>query len=125
MRSTVETVGTPVVWRGAGATARRLDGEVGTASNDHGDVTGSRGAARGTGAQAWVGRRGSDRVTSLPHPPADDPGSWSNTAGVAVIRGVTDFAPQGGVSVGGNAEGVLADNSFFSRAVIWTCATAQ
>ena len=47
-------------------------------------------------------------------------GSGGNAIGTSVIRGVTWFAPQGGVSVGGYAGN--GDWALNGVATIWTCA---
>ena len=56
----------------------------------------------------------------LPRPeemPVEGFPGWYETYGRAVIRGVTELAPQGGVSVGGNAN----DFNLVDYPVIWTC----
>lgn len=86
------------------------------AMSDRGDLTGARGGFRGYGARAWVGRL-SGRAARLPDPPTEDANGWENIYGSDLTRGVTAFAPQGGVTVGGAANG-----DDLSRAVLWTCA---
>jgi hypothetical protein len=104
-----------VLWRGPNSHPEVFGGLSLARSydlNDHGDLTGYSGV-RG-GERAWVSRLGADSVVTLPSPPVQ--GKWLEILGASVIRGVTAFAPQGGVSVGGYAykSGVL-------QAVIWTC----
>ena len=83
--------------------------------NDDGDVTGYRGGFLGVGTRAWVSQLGAETVTELPSPQ----GRGNKSAmGLSVIRGVTWFAPDGGVSVGGVSGGVWTDGGL---ATIWTC----
>jgi hypothetical protein len=86
-------------------------------------LAGTYGGFRGFDDQAWVAKLGAADVASLPNPPIpeeEDPFGfgWDNTTATAVATGITAFAPQGGVTVGGYAdrsEGVWP-------AVLWTCA---
>ncbi len=83
--------------------------------NDHGDLTGTRGWGRDDAGDAWVSRIGAKKAVNLPDP--FDGGVYGvNSFGMAVIRGSTWFAPDGGVSVGGAAGG---GNNW--HATIWTC----
>ena len=70
--------------------------------------------------------RPAGELTILP----DLPGAGEADGGVAaaVIRGVTDLAPDGGVSVGGFATiGAFSpdDEGGAAHATIWTCAYAH
>jgi hypothetical protein len=87
--------------------------------NDHGDVTGSFGVFRGQGDRPWMSNLRDSRVVRLPLPP---PEGWVNVWGRSVIRGITPLAPQGGISVGGDANSGGMEDSPRSRATIWTCA---
>jgi hypothetical protein len=117
-----------VLWKGPSSRGRMLDGAVpphNTSSgddppetfdvNDHGDLTGYSDSFRGIGGRPWVSRLGADHPTMLPMPPGVVEAS---AHGISVIRGVTWFAPQGGVSVGGNTIGYSGPDG---DAVIWTC----
>jgi uncharacterized membrane protein len=84
--------------------------------NDHGDVVGYQAGLFGLEVRAWVSDLGADSVVQLPSPK----GSGGNAIATSVIRGVTWFAPQGGVSVGGYAGN--GDWALNGVATIWTCA---
>jgi hypothetical protein len=101
------------------------DGPETTDMNDHGALAGYRGGFRGSGEEPWVSHLGARHPTMLPIPTV--PGGYpSSTKATAVIRGVTWFAPQGGVSVGGHFNGYIEDDPSgyvidIGDAVIWTC----
>lgn len=83
-----------------------------------GDLTGSAGGFRGIADRAWVYRLGAeDSPVRLPNPEPPTVDGWANVFGRAVIRGVTSFAPHGGVSVGGAAQSWDGP----TVPVIWTC----
>ena len=119
-----------VLWKGPRSRGRVLGGAVPpgtdyvtdgvdppetTDMDDHGDLTGYRGGFRGGGATPWVSRLGADHPRRLP-----DPARYgSSTHGTSVIPGVTWFAPQGGVSVGGHSIGY--GDGVDGDAVIWAC----
>lgn len=112
------TGGDGVVWREPTAKPRMLGFPAPDAINDYGDVVGTSGGLRGIGEKAWVARLASDTVHALPYPPntGDEGGTvYAREA----IRGVTSFAPHGGVSVGGGYSGNT------DKALIWTCAYQQ
>jgi hypothetical protein len=117
---TVGYVDGPVEWERPRADGRRLPWarlNV-NATNDYGDVVGRTSGDRTTGTRPWIGHRSDDSVKSLPAlPGATEEDSASANA---VIRGVTAFAPNGGVSVGG-----YSSDGSGHRAVIWTCAYRQ
>jgi hypothetical protein len=107
-----------VVWREPTAKPQMLGLPAPDAINDYGDVVGTSGGFRGIGEKAWVARLTSDTVHALPYPPntGDEGGTvYARDA----IRGITSFAPHGGVSVGG---GYLGNTD---KALIWTCAYQQ
>ncbi len=106
-----------LLWRGPTKQPQLMDIHVPQALNDHGDVTGPA-FTTGRMHQAWVSHLRSDRLHTLPYPPG--PPDGGNTEGNAVIRGVTAFAPHGGVTVGGTQVA-----SGMTRAIIWTCAHRQ
>jgi hypothetical protein len=113
-----------VLWPGPHKRPRLLDRPVfanAVDMNDHGDLTGSLGGFRGIGDTAWVSRLWAEQVVKLPAPPEPTGSGWENVQGISVIRGVTPFAPQGGVSVGGNARSWGMEGSIGNRATIWTC----
>ena len=83
--------------------------------NDHGDLTGSRSWGRDDSGNAWVSQIGANKAVNLPV--VDARGRPGKSFGMAVIRGVTWFAPDGGVSVGGGA----ASDANDWHATIWTC----
>jgi hypothetical protein len=122
-----------VLWRGPSSRGRVLRGAVPpgtdttstgvdnpetTDMNDHGDLTGYRGGNRGEDARPWVSHLGAQNPTRLPKPPQTVGWGWATHA-TSVIRGVTWFAPQGGVSVGGHT--LPSSNGVGGDAVIWTC----
>jgi hypothetical protein len=123
-----------VLWKGPSSQGRVLrgavppgeDGTTGdppetTDMSDHGDLTGYRGGFRGSGEEPWVSRLWAHHPTRLPNPPV--PGGYaSSMRTTTIIRGVTWFAPQGGVSVGGHFDGYNdAETIHLGDAVIWTC----
>jgi hypothetical protein len=129
-----------VLWQGPRSRGRLLGGAVPTTTgedgttghavpptdmDDHGDLTGFAGGFRGSGEEPWVSHLGARHPTMLPLPTV--PGGYaSSTKATAVIRGVTWFAPQGGVSVGGHFNGYIEDDPSgnvidVGDAVIWTC----
>ena len=107
-----------VLWRGPTARPRRIALPSWVAAmDDAGHLTGASGGFRGFDDRAWVARLRGAESAHLPDPPPDPPDTgWDNTFGTAVERGVTVFAPQGGLTVGGVADGNRR------RAVLWTCA---
>jgi hypothetical protein len=110
-----------LLWRGPESRPSRLGGYAlanTSDMNDDGDLTGYRGGWRGVGLSAWVSNLQDEKVHSLPVP---KPFSWGNMSGIGVIRGVTWFAPNGGISVAGYGHSYDAEGSSISRAVIWTC----
>ena len=81
--------------------------------------TGSGGGFRGIGSRAFVARLSDGVRRALPSPP--NPDGWASTLGLAASHGVTAFAPQGGVTVGGFAQ-PGDPNTSPVPAVLWTCA---
>lgn len=108
-----------VLWRQPNSVPKRILGRYDMAAmSNRGDVTGTRRGFRGIGGRASVARL-SGRNARLPDPQTEDGDIWwENTFGSDLARGVTAFAPQGGVTVGGSASG----DDGRSRAVLWTCA---
>lgn len=87
--------------------------------NDHGDLTGSRGVGREVEGEAWVSRLGAKKAVDLPAPTIDGV-ELGGRSGTSVIRGITWFAPYGGVSVSGyTVAGAVSEGC--GRATIWTC----
>jgi len=87
--------------------------------DDYGHVVGAVGGFRGQGDSPYLARLSDPHRTGLPSPPTtNDPDGWMNTYGNAVSRGVTVFAGQGGLTVGGTAQPWEGE----TRAVLWTCA---
>jgi hypothetical protein len=110
------------LWAGPRAEPQALAGSFPSpaAMNDHGDLTGTDEGFRGFGNRAFFAHVGWRRTSDLPLPPTDDPEGWNNTAGTAVIRGVTYYAPEGGVTVGGFAQ----TYEFETFPILWTCVGA-
>jgi hypothetical protein len=107
------------LWRGPSDRRPRPDVSPGGVAgmDDAGHLVGASGGFRGFDDRAWVARlRGGDSA-HLPDPPLETPQSWwDNTFGTAVEGGVTTFAPQGGLTVGGWADDERR------QPVLWTCA---
>ncbi len=109
-----------VLWRGPDAGPRRVVPLRPQDLHDSGYFAASEPGFRGFGASAYVARLrdGGDRA-ELPNPPdAGGTIEWNNVLAVAVGRGPSAFAPQGGVTIGGYAE----DYESTSQAILWTCA---
>jgi hypothetical protein len=121
-RSTSDELGRLLWWRKPSGVPKQFGRGVPSGVEDMtprgGDITGSTGGFRGFNDHAFVYRLGAERrPVALPDPEPPNTFGWANTFGRAVARGVTSFAPHGGVSVGGAAE--PGDGP--SVPVIWTC----
>ena len=108
-------------WRTPTSVPRQFGRSVpfGVEDMTHGrDITGSTGGFRGIADRAFMYRLGSeDGPVRLPSPEPPTIDGWANVFGRAVVRGVTSFAPHGGVSVGGVAQPWDGPEV----PVIWTC----
>jgi hypothetical protein len=88
--------------------------------HDSGHVAATEPGFRGLGATAYVGRLRDGRRARLPAPTdAGEPIAWPNLRALAVARGSSSFAPQGGVTIGGHAQN--GEGGWTARAVLWTC----
>ncbi len=103
---------------------RLLDHRKIEAMND-GDVVGYYEDDHAIEHRSWVARLHSTRhVLPLPEvvPPVEGFFGWTrDTYANSVIRGVTEFAPQGGVSVGGFARALTDGGEDYNLPAIWTC----
>jgi hypothetical protein len=112
-----------VLWRTPTARPRDILGTSGgvAAMDDSRYLAGAQGGFRGIADRAWVARRGDTDASSLPDPPLENPDLdwWENTYARTLARGVSAFAPQGGITVGGSAH---PGEDEPVRAVLWTCA---
>jgi hypothetical protein len=109
------------MWREPRARPRHiLGGDGGVAAMDNSrHLVGADGGFRGISDRAWIARHGDPGVTTLPDPPMEDPDDWLvNTFAEDIATGITPFAPDGGLTVGGYAEHEIEP----TRAVLWTCA---
>lgn len=109
------------LWRGPSDRRPRPDVSPGgvMAMDDAGHLVGASGGFRGLDDRAWVARLRGGESAQLPDPPLEPSQNWwANTFGTAVVSGVSTFAPEGGLTVGGWADGERR------RPVLWTCAQA-
>jgi hypothetical protein len=106
------------LWRHRSASPRRIFDDVRVYAMDSaGRLAGASDGFRARGARAWVGRVRGRVQAWLPDPLEDPLDPWINTFASAVARGVSDFAPQGGITVAGQ---VHAEEGPY-RPVLWTC----
>jgi hypothetical protein len=83
-----------------------------------GMLTGNTGGFRGFYAAAHIARLSDDYPTPLPDPPPLEPDRFyaDNTYGLDIARGVTPYAPHGGITVVG-----WADYEDVDLPIMWTC----
>jgi uncharacterized membrane protein len=113
----VGNLGPAVKWRHRDAVPQKLYSN-GSASAllVSGYLTGSFRGFRGFGSGALIARRSDGAVASLPAPPGV---SAINAFGSDIARGVTAYAPHGGITIAGQIQ--IDDEPSF-RATLWTCA---
>jgi uncharacterized membrane protein len=115
----VGDLGPVVKWRDRDASPQKLFSNAGaSALHASGHVTGSFEGFRGVGSRAFVARLSDGAAAALPIPPG---GSPLNSFGSDIARGVTAYAPEGGITVAGQ---VQFDEQPY-RATLWTCAQSH
>lgn len=109
-----------ILWRNRDALPRRLMRIDTRELHNSGYLAAVEPGFRGIGATAYVGhRRDGGLKARLPDPPDGGPSGWNNVYAVAVARGPSAFAPQGGVTIAGSAQ----DWEYTTmRGILWTCA---
>ena len=109
-----------ILWRTRDASPRRLMSLVPRDLHNSGYLAVSSPAIRDRNSKPYVGHlRDGGVAAQLPAPPVvEGVPRWSRITAMAVARGPSPLAPQGGVTIAG-----LADNSLHEtvRAFIWTC----